>query len=221
MYRFGPILISIFLLAGCAGRGTPDAVYTLGDLLDSQQFDQGFSWEQRTAGDVSVGVAGSAYAVQTNVSSYVRGFDRASDYADVVIEADAVQLSAANNNAYGIVCRAAFDSDSADGYYFLIGGDGTYSIRKGERGDILALVAWEPSGAVNQGAASNQIRAVCVGDYLALYVNDRFVADTRDATYQRGRVGFAAATEAGVPLEVIFDNLTIFSAVLHEESEAE
>jgi len=110
-----------------------------------------------------------------------------------------------------VVCRASAGEDNASGYYFLIGGDGSYSIRKG-RDDIDALVSWARSDVINRGAGSNTIRAVCMGDYLALYVNGEFIADAHDNTYRGGFVGFVAAAAEGTIVEIAFDNLRIWEA---------
>lgn len=194
------------LLAGCGAK--PAAGFVIGDVLLEEGFDRGIGWDSGTRDEVSIGVMGSAYRIRTHVNSYVRGFN-STRYEDVVIDVDASQFSAHEPNAFGVICRGALSDETANGYYFLIGGDGSYSIRKGQFGEINALVTWARSDAVREGAALNRIRAVCIHDYLALYVNDQFVADVRDSTFHSGYIGFAAAASAGSTLDVAFDNLVI------------
>jgi hypothetical protein len=213
MYRVLAFLLIVFLSA-CSGLPrSPEVTYQLGQLLDTNSFDDNIGWDNQQQGAVSVGVDNGVYRIQTNVASYVRGYGIQA-YDNVVIEVDAVQLSAHRNNAFGVACRGSFDSDSANGYYFLIGGDGTYSIRRGRQGDLEPIIKWAQTDAVREGAGRNVIRVVCIDDYLALYINDVFVADARDSTYSEGRVGFAAATEAGIRLDVTFDNLQIYAGRL-------
>ena len=57
------------------------------------------------------------------------------------------------------------------------------------------------------------MRAVCMGDYLALYINDEFVADATDDTYSTGQVGLAASASNILGVQVEFDNLTVHEAV--------
>lgn len=201
------LLVWGVLLAAC--RPGPMAGYTLGEVLLVDDFSQGFDWEARAADGVEIGAANGAYRIRSNTTQYVRGFN-GHMHDDVVIEVDALHLTANNNNAFGIMCRATRGDYSSAGYYFLIGSDGTYSIRLGRGGDVVALVSWQRSSAIHRGAASNRLRVICVGDYLALYVNDQFVADVRDRTYRSGVAGFVAATAANTTLEVAFDNLTMW-----------
>lgn len=206
-----PALIAVLLLAGC--RAQPSAQVVTGEVLLRESFDQALGWTGGARDNVVAGVADGAYRLRGDVNAYVRGFHR-TYYDDIVIEVDGVQLSEHRVNAYGVICRATPDQDRIDGYYFLISGDGAFSIRKGQHGVIDPLIPWRRSNAINQGTAINRLRVVCVDDYLALYVNGQFLADVRDSTYSRGVVGFALATQAGSITEVAFDNLIVRAASL-------
>jgi hypothetical protein len=144
----------------------------------------------------------------------VRGFNPSADtVADSIIEVQTMQFSAHDNNAYGIICRGALNN-SAAGYYFLIGGDGSYSIRKGQDDDAKALVRWSRTTAINRDSNKNTIKAVCIEDYLALYINDKFVADTHDSAFKSGYPGFVVAVSQGHEIDVTFDDLVIHEAAL-------
>jgi hypothetical protein len=77
---------------------------------------------------------------------------------------------------------------------------------------LTPLVDWTPSDAINRGVARNHIRAVCVGDYLAMYVNNQFMGDATDDTFARGQVGLAASAANRLGTRISFDNLTVSSA---------
>jgi len=96
-----------------------------------------------------------------------------------------------------------------NGYAFLIRGSGTFAIMKAHGRVLTPLVDWRTSEAINRGVAQNRIRAICVGNYLALYVNDQFLADATDDTYAAGQVGLAASATTRVGARMVFDNLTI------------
>ena len=215
MYRVLGVALIVFLSACGSIPRNPQEAYELGRLQHTESFDDVLGWDNQQQGTVSVGVEGSVYRMQSNVSAYVRGYGD-ENYDNVVIEVDVILQSAARNNAFGVSCRGSFDADSANGYYFLIGGDGTYSIRRGRQGDLEPLVKWAQTNTIRTGSSLNVIRVVCVDDYLALFVNDTFVADAYDDTYHRGRVGFAVATEDGTPIDVTFDNLQIWDGRLVE-----
>lgn len=102
--------------------------------------------------------------------------------------------------------------NNGDSYLFLIRGDGAYAIMRSRGRDVQPLVNWGTTSAINRGPGQNHIRVVCLDDYLALYVNDQFVADTIDDAYARGQVGLVAAAVDRLGVQVEFDNLTISQA---------
>ncbi len=209
-----PLIILSLILIGCGG---PSAKYTTGDVLLSEDFNNVKAWEyyvDETEGHY-LEVADGVYRIRTGDNGYVWGLND-QNHTDVVIEVTAKQLTEHENNAYGIMCRAD-TSNNGDGYYFMVSGDGFFTIAKGEGDNVNPVVDWESNSAVNTGAAANTLRAVCIGDYLAMYVNDKFVADAHDATYSSGYAGFAATAFEGGDITVTFDNLTISEGTLAAE----
>ena len=77
---------------------------------------------------------------------------------------------------------------------------------------ITPLVNWSQNEAINQGPGRNNLRAVCMGDYLALYVNDTFVGDATDNMYSSGQVGLAASASGRFGAVIEFDNLVVHEA---------
>ncbi|MBZ0286630.1 MAG: hypothetical protein K8I30_03380 [Anaerolineae bacterium] len=116
--------------------------------------------------------------------------------------------------------EASTESDSAtlltanngDGYLFLIEGNGRFAIMRSRGRGITPLVNWTDSSVIKTGPAENRIRAVCVGDYLAMYVNGTFVGDATDDTYSVGQVGLVGSAASRLGLQVNFDNLTVSAA---------
>lgn len=193
----------------------PTEQVALGDVLLRESFDQPYAWE-RYANDqlgVDFRVEQGVYRAFAREGGFMWGLN-STIHTDVVIQVDTEQLSTAKNNAYGVMCRAS-PSDNGDGYYFLISGDGYFTLRSGARGSVGALIEWTETGAIQQGQSINRIRAVCIGDYLALYVNGEFVGETRDTRYTRGYAGLVAAIPEGEgEVDIAFDALTIWSATL-------
>ncbi len=101
---------------------------------------------------------------------------------------------------------------NGNGYLFLIQGNGSFAIMRAQGRDLRPLVNWSQTDKINQGQAVNQLRAVCVDDYLAFYINGEFVADATDDTFSAGQVGLlaSAATRLGVLVE--FDDLVVSQA---------
>jgi hypothetical protein len=208
------IIIMAFLLLGCTPRATVEILQ--GDLLYRTTFDSPLRWDTQQQGAVSIGVADGAYRMTADVNQFVMGFGVGA-YTDVVILVDANQLSAHPENAYGVACRASIAEGSTNGYYFLIGGDGTTSLRIGKVGEIKPIIAWQTTPLVNDGVAVNQLKVICVGDYLALYANDNLLYEMRDTTYASGYVGFLVAAETGSVVEIAFDNLFVYEGYIGGE----
>jgi predicted Ser/Thr protein kinase len=129
---------------------------------------------------------------------------------DVVIEVDATQISAPqnNNNAYGVVCRDQ-GSDQKTGYYFFIAGDGAYAIAKAQEGAFEWLVEWASSDVIRQGNATNRIQVMCDGPALTLVANGRELASAYDTTFSEGDIALTAASLESEPTEIYFDNLVV------------
>ncbi|MCW5875678.1 MAG: hypothetical protein KIS85_02235 [Anaerolineales bacterium] len=188
--------------------------FELGAVLLEEDFSNSNAWEFFSSGSFHFEVADGAYRMQADESGYVWGLNETT-HTDVVMEVSTNQLSAFENNAYGVMCRAD-TTNNGDGYYFMISGDGYYSIAIGLGDTVEPLVSWQESSAIRQGRASNEIRAVCIGSYLALYANGQFLADTQDSTFSRGYAGFAVAAFEDGDVDVTFDDLTIWAASFSE-----
>jgi hypothetical protein len=207
--RFAPILA--LLLVACSG-GRPSQPYQLGNLLLDEDFSDPLAWEQYSDPSVQVDgrIVDGVYRIEARDGGFMWALNAAL-HTDVVIEVETQQHSDYPDNAYGVMCRADPDLDG-DGYYFFISGDGYYTIRRGQ-GDVVAdLIQWTGSSDIQTGQARNRVRVVCVGDYLALFVNDTFIAEYRDTLYSRGVTGLTAAVPEGGDVVVTFDNLLIFAA---------
>lgn len=202
----------LLLLAAC--QPVPSERVALGDVLARVTFDAAYEWENyaNAAQKVDFGIEDGEY----HARAWDGGFTwvlNAEQHTDVVIQADVRQLSDYANNAFGLMCRAS-PTNNGNGYFFFISGDGTYTIRRGAATEVQYLIPWTHTDAIQQGRSINRIRILCVEDYLALYVNGKFVAETRDDRYLRGYAGLSAAVPAGGEVDVLFDDLTIWQAAL-------
>lgn len=174
-----------------------------------EPFDALDAWENYSSPrGVELGVENGIYRAYAASPGYVWGLN-ALEHTDVVAEVEVTPLTPFSDIGAGVMCRAD-TSNNGDGYYFMINANGYYSIQVGEGDNIVPLVDWEQSRAVNAGIDRNVIRAVCLGDQLAMYVNDELVASVVDTTYSSGFAGLAvAAGNNGVDMS--FDNVTLYS----------
>ncbi len=213
------ILFSIALLAaglGCSlsdlplpggeSAATPE---TGGEVLFSDDFgDSSTGWEVGDYSTGSVGYGNGIYFVTSHGNGDTmwgvanRGFD------NLTISVTARQISAPtnDNNDYGVVCRI---QPNGEGYYFLISGDGFFSILRADENDFVPLIDWTSTGVVRQGNSDNEIVATCNGADLSLYVNGELLASASDFTYRNGDLALTATSYEATGTEVHFDNLSV------------
>lgn len=207
-------LSSALLLAGCSSTTEQASLeIVVNTVLSEEHFDNmdTTAWPSYSLGGVVFGVVDGQYAAIASGSGYIWELNRRT-HQDVAIDVSIEQLSPAPENIYGVICRA-HPSLNGMGYYFLLDGQGQFGIRKGDGERITVLVPWTKNDAIKQGT-SNQIRAVCVQDYLALYINDTFMAEVRDSHFSEGWAGFAINAGADLQIAVTFDDLIIHEAEL-------
>ncbi|MCY3865499.1 MAG: hypothetical protein OXG68_08660 [Chloroflexi bacterium] len=215
------MLLVVALLAACtsmqellARRQPPELGFRYGELLYEDGFETGAEWRAyETSADLYLGVRAGAFRIEFSGRQYVWS-QRAGQHRNVVIEADSRQVSEFDHNAYGLACRLD-PANSGRGYFFLISGDGHASIRWSNGRSLEPIVAAAPSAHIRQGQTGNRLRVLCIDDYLALWVNGRFVADARDGRSGQGEVGLVGVMNyAGARLAVEFDDISVWRAAL-------
>lgn len=114
------------------------------------------------------------------------------NFGDVRIEVDATKLGGPDNNSYGIICRY----NQENFYGFIISSDGYYGISKRKIGDhqIIGAEGMKTSPVIQKGAASNHIRADCIGNVLTLYINGEKLQEVTDSEFTLGDVGLLAGS---------------------------
>lgn len=225
MKKWALILIAVLAVAVLAGCGSDKADHKAvkGDALLNEAFDQSGTWEEgQYPADSPVSflaITDGRYQIShraENSSSFVWGVG-GTESEDVIIEVETEQLSSDQDNLYGVGCRLSEDSGETTGYMLLISGDGHFGIARLSNRSLDFIQDWKQSGAIKQGQAKNTIRAVCVGDYLALYANGDFLGDVTDNTYHHsGHVGLVAGANRGKDITVTFDNLAVFDGALKD-----
>ncbi len=207
------------LLAACAGLQSspnPSLGYRRLEPLFADSFDRLGDWRSYAADEtLTLGLAEGKFRIDFKGRKYV-WTQRPQRISDAVIELEATQVSTFAHNAFGVACRL----DSANrgrGYFFLISGDGYASIRWSNGRSLTPIVSATPAAAIKRGAATNHIRAVCIDDYLALWVNGQFIAEARDGRAASGAVGLVGVMNyAGRRLTVDFDALAVWAAAMDQ-----
>ena len=190
---------------------------TAGAVLDEYDFEDSDDWPSfNEDSGLDMGIEDGAYHVHVPASlsgEYIWTTGTAAK--DVIINVRATLLDGPESSVYGVMCRVD-DTEKGTGYFLSIAGDGYYTIervsyRNGEF-DVTELVEWAQSEAINQGYASNDITAVCAGNYLALYANGELLAEARDRRFTGDVYALEVGLSEEADLDVTFDDLTIYEA---------
>jgi hypothetical protein len=129
-------------------------------------------------------------------------------FTDVRLEVDASKVGGDDNNDFGLICRY---QDSNNFYFFVISSDGYYGIGKVKGGQqfLIGMESMPPSEKINQGNASNQLKADCVGNTLALHVNGEKLTEQTDMDFASGDVGLIAGAFDNPGTDIHFDNFIV------------
>lgn len=220
--RLAPLLIILALIAvACSAdaQHSEDDI-EVGETILSVDFADEASFETGDYAEAgaSLRIEEGRYRLQQagERTAYIWG-QGGDEAANVIVEAVAAPQSDFANNLYGVMCRV---NAEGEGYAFLISNDGFGAIAFADKGagtqsSLSFIFDWAESDAINEGQAQNTIRAVCIDDYLALYVNGEFVGDVEDTRFSApGQAGLIAGIfiesgdEAGEVI-VEFDDLTV------------
>lgn len=209
--QFTFIIISFLCLLVACSSG-PDKCSTDRALLEDNFNDTACGWDEYDEEVATAGFATSEYFVQVHQANTSAIAVPGANFEHVSVQAQVRQLGGSSDNNYGLICRY---QDMDHFYAFLISSDGYYAIVRVFGGESYKILSGDgihlmPSDAIlTQREAINEIRAVCAGDTLTLYVNGVQLASVMDTQLVSGDIGFIASTYEAAPIEVRFDNLLV------------
>ena len=212
--RFTVIGVLLLVTVACgAGESEPDACDNLPDILFIDDFNGEFNcgWATYNRGGGIATIENSSMQLTVSQPGQIWWTNPSRNFDDVVIRAEARQVSGPNDNAYGIICRYQNEENF---YVFLISGDGYYAIGKYQTGreNVVYLTEngqFQPSDAINTGIASNEMEASCIGNELSLAVNGVPLVGVSDPTFVTGDIGLAASTLQAATGVIEFDNVQV------------
>lgn len=196
------IALLAFPLATLQAQGGADEV-----LLEDDFSNPKTGWEEGEYQGGTVGYGDGFYVVTSTGSGNMMWGVAGQDFTDVVVEVDATQFSAPenDNNGYGVMCRV---QPEGGGYLLYVSGDGYASIILVTE-EFSALVDWTPVDAVVQGDNTNHLEATCEGSNLSLSVNGVPVVSAEDATWTSGDVALSATSFETTGTEIHFDDIRV------------
>lgn len=217
-YRTVLLLFAVLVTSACFPRRIPGGTapeVELGQQVLSSTFERLEGWQTLNDPGVYFQVEDGVYRTIFSLPGRFGIGLHNNSYSDTVIEAKVAFTSAYNDAIVGLMCRAN-PVLYGYGYYFLISGDGAFSIRRGDADGVAALVPWQNGANINPNGQRNTLRVVCASDSLALYVNGEYMGSAQDSTYREGHTAIVvglpvdAAEDAIVSVE--YDDLLVWAA---------
>lgn len=206
--RLLPTFFFLLLLAACTPSANPVALVTNpGDILYQEEFDDNTTGWDRVANENGImDYDGGGYRILVQQPDFNLWSTPEKDYSDVRLEVDVARVNGPMENRAGLMCRY----QNGDYYFFIISNDGYYAIGKfiGGQTLLLGLAAMQPSEFI-QTDAVNHLRADCIGDTLAFYVNYSQVSAVQDSDFPSGDVGVLAGAFSQPGTDVLFDHFVV------------
>lgn len=185
------LCIGLMLLAACvptAPPRNPAQPVEIGAVLIAEQFEVRSGWDTYNLQDVFVGYIEGGYQLRSQLAGQFVWGTNGEIHEDALIEANLRFDGGSDKAIAGVMCRVS-PQNNGRGYYFLIAADGAFSIRYGTETSVEPLLQWQSTDAVRTNGRENLIRAVCNGNYLALFVNGTYLGSVDDSRYNRGYTG--------------------------------
>lgn len=184
-----------------------------GSILFQDDFSNVNSgWDRTQDASYSTDYENGSYRINVlpeNYSAFANPYK--SFQNDVSVEVDATKTGGPDDNAFGVICRY---QDVDNFYFFYISSDGYVGIGIDNAGTKTIISSSDGNLAsdsnINQGAATNHLRADCIGNVLTLYVNGVPIATATDGTLTGGDVGLIARTFSVGGADILFDNLFVY-----------
>ncbi|HEX7541001.1 MAG TPA: hypothetical protein VF352_02625, partial [Anaerolineales bacterium] len=156
--------------------------------------------------------ANGGYEINITTTTFIKWANPSQSFQnDVRIEVDATKSGGPDDNAFGVICRY---QDMDNFYFFYISSDGYIGIGVEKAGSETIISSSDGNlvsdSNINQGAATNHLRADCVGSTLTLYVNGTQIATATDSTFTGGDVGLIARTFKVAGTDILFKNFFVY-----------
>lgn len=213
-YKFLVILVVTGMaILSCSILGSDSSSTSNAELPANILFQDDFSdissgWDQYNDVDAVTDYADGVYRIFVNTDNTDVWANPGLTFTDVTIDVDATKVAGPDDNDFGVICRY---QDVENFYFFVISSDGFYGIVKVVEGEqaIIGQENMEFSDVINLGNTSNRIHAECIGENLALHVNDQMLLEVSDTQFTSGDVGLIAGTFDNTGTDIHFDNFVV------------
>ena len=206
------ILSVLFLLSACrSSLLTADSLPWIGEgpvLFQDDFSKETGGWSTHEDAHSFSGYDQSGFRLSSDVPNYQFWSVPGLNFSDSLVYVRTRKLSGPENNLFGVVCRF---QDSDNFYALMIGSDGYYGIFKRVNGEqsLVDQSHMDFSETIQTGEGQNEIKAICQGDYLALFVNETRLIQVRDDSLGFGDVGLIVGNLEEVGVNILFDDFVV------------
>ena len=204
---FGEIVAGFKLLALSANSGGDTEGISL--ILSDDFSDSDSGWATFDDSEASALYDDGAFRISVQPEEYIAWSSLPRELDDFAIEVTTVWVGGSPANVCGVFTRY---QDGDNFYEFGIDGEGYFMVGKYLDGEWVFLVEWQESGALNHGVdAMNGLAVVCRQNELSFYANGELLATVVDDSFSTGEISLFAETfdEGGV--EILFDEVNVWS----------
>ncbi len=172
--------------------------------------DPGSGWPVGNHTNGDYGYRADAYRIAISQPGELLWVTPARQASDAIFEVSAAHVGGSVENYFGLICRL---QDADNFYYFVVTSQGNYTIGKYEQGRFNAFLpeGWASSALIRTDQSANLLRADCLSDQLAFYINGELVQQVRDQTFAQGEYGIIAAALAEPGTEISFDDFKAYA----------
>ncbi|MBN2549560.1 MAG: hypothetical protein JXB15_10410 [Anaerolineales bacterium] len=199
-------LVLFSLACRITAPGNPES--TPGRVVFADDFsDPKSGWNQVIAENGETSYADGVFRILVNAPNMDIWARPGLNLDDVHIEVDAIKVGGDRNNRFGVVCRL----QGVNFYTFMISSDGYFGIGKvrNEIYELVGMSSLQLSEAIKLGSAVNHLRADCIGNRLAFYVNGTLLAEVQDDDLTSGDVGLIAGSYVTIGVDIRFDDFIV------------
>jgi hypothetical protein len=206
-------MFAILILASLACQATSSGGETTTEQPSNLLFQDDFSdtssgWDRVTTDTGQTDYVDGIYRIYVDETGTDVWANPGLEFSDVTVQVEAIKVGGPEDNDFGVICRSI---DISNFYFFVISSDGYYGIGKvSDAGqELIGMDAMQPSETIQQGQASNTIRADCIGSTLSLYVNAELIDEVQDSELTSGDVGLIAGSFDTPGTDIHFDNFRV------------
>jgi hypothetical protein len=125
-----------------------------------------------------------------------------SEGEDFKIECKVTRVEGVDNFGYGLIWGI---KDSKNYYYFVISGDGKFTVTRVREGVVTRLIPWATPNSINRFNSTNKLTIETKGSQMRFFINDSFAGKVQFEPFFGDGVGFTLWNKQ----KIIFDDLVV------------